>query len=88
MKCISTRILVSVERDENKKNELGLVLPSALASQNIEKATVLYVGEEVKTELNKGDVIYIYKGSGTEFTSPEDNEKYRVINVTDIIVIL
>ena len=36
---------------------------------------------------DEGAEIYIYGGSGKEFTSPEDNQKYRVISVADIIVI-
>ena len=88
MKCISSKILVSVIGNENKKNDLGLTLPSTLESEGIEKAKVLYVGEEVITKICEGDEIFIYSGSGKEFTSPQDNKKYRVISVADIIVIL
>lgn len=87
MKSVSTKILVSVIKDETKTNELGLTLPSTLDSEGIEKAKVVFVGEEVTTKIEEGAEIYIYSGSGKEFTSPEDNQKYRVISVADIIVI-
>lgn len=87
MKSVSTKILVSVIKDETKTNELGLTLPSTLDSEGIEKAKVIFVGEEVTTKIEEGAEIYIYSGSGKEFTSPEDNQKYRVISVADIIVI-
>lgn len=87
MKSVSTKILVSVIKDEAKTNELGLTLPSTLDSEGIEKAKVVFVGEEVTTKIEEGAEIYIYSGSGKEFTSPEDNQKYRVISVADIIVI-
>jgi co-chaperonin GroES (HSP10) len=89
MKCTSTKVLISVIKDEDTKNELGLTLPSKLKSEGIEKAKVIYVGNEVKDPgLEEGKEIYIYSGSGKEFTSPEDNEKYRVITTSEIIVIL
>ena len=87
MKSVSTKILVSIIKDETKTNELGLTLPSTLDSEGIEKAKVVFVGEEVTTKIEEGAEIYIYSGSGKEFTSPEDNQKYRVISVADIIVI-
>lgn len=87
MKSVSTKILVSVIKDEVKTNELGLTLPSTLDSEGIEKAKVVFVGEEVTTKIEEGAEIYIYSGSGKEFTSPENNQKYRVISVADIIVI-
>lgn len=66
-----------------------MTLPSKLKSEGIEKAKVIYVGNEVKDPgLEEGKEIYIYSGSGKEFTSPEDNEKYRVITTSEIIVIL
>ena len=46
-----------------------------------------YVGEEVTTKIEVGTELFIYAGSGKEFTSPEDNKKYRVISVADIVVI-
>lgn len=89
MKCTATKVLISVMKDENTKNELGLTLPSQLKTEGIEKAKIIYVGEEVKDSgLEVGKEIYIYSGAGKEFTSPEDNEKYRVITTSEIIVIL
>ena len=87
MKCTAQKILISVLKDEDKKNDLGLVLPSTTKNVGIERAKVIYVGEEVTTKIDEGAEIYIYGGSGKEFTSPEDNQKYRVISVADIIVI-
>lgn len=87
MKCTTQKILVSVLKDEIEKNDLGLVLPSNNKNEGIEKAKVIYVGEEVTTKIDEGTEIFIYAGSGKEFTSPEDGKKYRVISVADIIVI-
>lgn len=88
MKCTATKVLISVMEDKNTKNDLGLTLPSTLQSEGIEKAKVIYVGEEIKDSgLEEGKEIYIYSGSGKEFTSPEDNQKYRVITTSEIIVI-
>lgn len=87
MKCTSAKILVSVLKDETKTNDLGLTLPSTLESEGLERAKVIYVGEEVTTKIEVGTELFIYAGSGKEFTSPEDNEKYRVISVADIVVI-
>lgn len=88
MKCTATKVLISVMEDKNTKNDLGLTLPSTLQSEGIEKAKVIYVGEEVKDSgLEEGKEIYIYSGAGKEFTSPMDNQKYRVITTSEIIVI-
>lgn len=87
MKCTSAKILVSVLKDETKTNDLGLTLPSTLESEGLERAKVIYVGEEVTTKIEVGTELFIYAGSGKEFTSPEDNKKYRVISVADIVVI-
>lgn len=88
MKCTATKVLISVIEDKNTKNDLGLTLPSTLQSEGIEKAKVIYVGEEVKDSgLEEGKEIYIYSGAGKEFTSPMDNQKYRVITTSEIIVI-
>lgn len=88
MKCTATKVLISVMEDKNTKNDLGLTLPSTLQSEGIEKAKVIYVGDEVKDPgLEEGKEIYIYSGAGKEFTSPMDNQKYRVITTSEIIVI-
>jgi co-chaperonin GroES (HSP10) len=88
MKCTATKVLISVMEDKNTKNDLGLTLPSTLQSEGIEKAKVIYVGDEVKDPgLEEGKEIYIYSGAGKEFTSSEDNQKYRVITTSEIIVI-
>lgn len=88
MKCTATKVLISVMEDKNTKNDLGLTLPSTLQSEGIEKARVIYVGDEVKDPgLEEGKEIYIYSGAGKEFTSPMDNQKYRVITTSEIIVI-
>ena len=87
MKCVSTKVLVSVIKDEKKTNELGLTLPSTLETEGLSKAKVIYVGEEVKAEISEGSELYMYSGAGTSFTNPEDGEKYRVITAADIVVI-
>jgi co-chaperonin GroES (HSP10) len=37
--------------------------------------------------LAEGDKIIIHKGSGSEFTNPGDNQKYRSITESEIIVV-
>lgn len=89
MKCTKNRILVSIIKDDNKKNDLGLTLPSTLQTEGIERAKVIYVGEEAKEEgIEVGSELFIYLNAGKEFTSPEDNQKYRVITTSEVIVIL
>ena len=87
MKTTANKILVTIIEEEAKKNDLGLTLPSALEMEGIEKAKVYFVGKEITTEWMPDDTVYIYKGAGTKVTSPE-GKTYRVISVTDIIVIL
>lgn len=87
MKCISTRLLVTIKEDEKTTNDLGLTLPSDLSLEGMEEAKAVFVGSEVKDDIQEGTGLYIYKGSGKDFTGPDGN-KYRVITTTDIIAIL
>lgn len=84
MKTISNRILVTPKETEKTKNELGLTLPDEYKIQGLEKVSVIYSGEDVKN-VSPGNTLLIYQGSGTKFT--EDGKDYRVINVTDIVII-
>ena len=43
MKCTAQKILISVLKDEDKKNDLGLVLPSTTKNEGIERAKVIYL---------------------------------------------
>lgn len=87
MKTTSTRILVSIDKQEETiTNELGLRIPSPNFNEGIEKAEVMSVGSDV-IDVKPGDTCFIYEGAGKEFTNPEDQKKYRVITVADIVVI-
>lgn len=86
MKTTSNRILVKVMKASEKKNGLGLTLPDPLNLQGLEKAVVVSPGDEIE-DVKKDDTILIYKDSGTKFTDPEDGEEYRIISITDIVVI-
>lgn len=87
IKCVSTKLIVSLIKEEKQTNDLGLILPTSLEEDQVEKAKVIYVGNEVNTKIKPGSIVYIYPNSGKDFTSYEDNKKYRVITTADIIVI-
>lgn len=84
MKTTSNRILVTPVEAKETKNDLGLTLPDSYELQGLEKAEVLFVGEEIK-DLKFGDSLLIYKGAGTKVM--EEGKEFRVISVTDIVII-
>ena len=84
MKTTSTKILVTPIEAEVKTNDLGLTLPDNYSMQGLEKVGVIYSGDEVKG-VEVGNTLLIYKGAGTKVLEGEN--EYRVINVTDIVII-
>ena len=84
MKTTSNKILVIPVEAKEKKNDLGLTLPGELEVQGLEKAEVVYTGEDIKGVSPK-DTILIYKSAGTKVI--EGGKEYRVISVTDIVII-
>lgn len=88
MKAIGNKLIVKVQKEEStKKTASGLTLPTGINNPGIERAEVIAVGREV-TEISVGQVLFIHKGYGSEFTNPADNEKYRSMDLNGVIVIL
>lgn len=85
MKTTSTKILVTPVKAGDQKNNLGLTLPDDYSMQGLEKVEVVYVGSEVDSTILVGSNLLIYKGAGTKIM--ENEKEYRVINVTDIVII-
>ena len=90
MKVIGNKILVKIQQEESStKTASGLIIPTGTKNPGIECAEIISVGDgEDISSLNPGDVFFMHKGYGSEFTNPSDGEKYRVIDPSGIIVIL
>lgn len=82
MKVINSSILIKVEKGATMKLG-GLEVPADAREYEIGK--VFSVGEKVEG-VREGDTIYFYSGSGKKFT--DDGEEYRVINSSEVIVVL
>ena len=89
MKVIQSKILCKVEKNSSPTTKIGRIsIPNG--NSEFEIAKVISVGDEVNTESNpsrvsEGDVIYIYPNSGKSVNV--DGEEYRVINISEIILI-
>lgn len=90
MKVIGNKILIKVQKEEaSQKTASGLIMPTNLKNPGIETAEVISVGDgEDVSSLKVGDKMFIHMGYGSEFTNPADDEKYRVMDPSGIIVIL
>lgn len=87
MRVTENKILVKVQKEESTvKTSSGLTIPTNTKNPGIERAEVIAVGSEIK-DVKPGDTMFIYKGHGSEFTNPEDGEKYRTLDPSGIIVI-
>lgn len=84
MKTISNRILVTHVETKTTKNELGLTLPDYYDVQGLEKVKVIYSGSDY-SYIKPDQELLIYKGSGTKVK--EGNVEYKVISITDIVII-
>lgn len=85
MKVLQSKVLVQVDNDQLQQKLGNFTVPV----EDIEKATVIEVGNEVNKDgeiLKPRDKVYIYPKSGKEFM--ENGEKYRVITLNEIIVVL
>ena len=83
MRVIENRVLVQVKKTGPVEKIGSFVLPEETGG--FETATILSVGEKVES-VKEGDTVYIYPGSGKEFM--KDGQKYRVISLSEIIVVL
>ena len=85
MKVIKDKVLVKIIKEKSEvKTPNGLFLPQ-INNKGIEKAVVIESGNE---SISVGNECFNYEGCGKEFTNPSNNEKYRVISVSEVIVIL
>jgi len=84
MKVLDSRILIQV----NKKactQKIG-DFEVAVGAGKFEVAQVLAVGPKLEGDIKEGDTVYIYTGSGKEFT--HEGQIYRVIASNEVIVVL
>ena len=82
MKAINSNILLKVEKGATMKIG-GLEVPADAREYEVGK--VESVGQDVKG-VEAGDTIYFYSGAGKKFN--EAGEEYRVINSSEVIVVL
>lgn len=84
MKVIDSKILVKVEKQTTYAEKAGgFVVPTDQDSR-YEVAKVISVGEKVES-IKIGDILYIMRGAGFEFSN--EGEEYRVISIPDILII-
>lgn len=88
MKAVFNCIIVKVLEEKKKVDPTGLLFPNQLESDGFEEATVVSVSNEHSDKLQIGDRVLIYKGSGRKFHHPDENEEYRIVNISEIPVIL
>ena len=84
MKPVTNRILIKVSEAVTAETRIGGIVIKE-KSPEYEKAEVIDFGAEVN-ELQKGDKILIYPDAGKKITV--EGEKYRVVTLNEIIVIL
>lgn len=85
MKVTCEKVLVEVQQEpESTKTASGLSLPNPNVTDGIESAIVVTADTDKVAE---GDKVLIYRGSGKEFTCPTDGKRYRVVALSEIIVI-
>lgn len=84
MKVLKSNVLCKLVKSESPKTKIGgFVVPDD--QKEYQEAEIISVGEEVKGLAEK-DHVYIYTNSGKEIKV--DGETYRVINVSEVIVVL
>lgn len=85
MKVLGKKVLIKVDPVKTEK-VAGLTIPKG--NDGTETAEVIEVGDEVNGAVQIGKKLIIHKHSGSEFTNPDDNQKYRTIVESEIIVVL
>lgn len=84
MKVIKSNILCREIKSESPTTKIGgFVVPND--QKDYMEAEVMSVGEEVK-EIKEGDRIYIYPNAGKKIDVHGEN--YRIINVSEVIIVL
>jgi co-chaperonin GroES (HSP10) len=86
MRVIGEKILVKVDKPTGCMQKIGgLDVPVGPGAGEYEIAHVIGVGEKV-TSVSEGDTLYIYFGSGKEFS--HEGNKYRTITLNEIIAVI
>ena len=84
MKVIKSNVLCKEIKSDSPVTKInGFVIPED--QREYTKAEVISFGDEV-SGLSVGDIIYIYPKAGKEIEI--EGEKYRVINISEVILIL
>lgn len=84
MKVIKSNVLCKEIKSDSPMTKVnGFVIPDS--QKDYLEAEVICYGDEV-TGLSVGDRIYVYPGAGKKLEI--DGEDYRVINISEVIVIL
>lgn len=84
MKVLKSNVLCKEIKSDSPTTKVGnFVIPDS--EKGYIEAQVVTVGEEVK-ELHKDDIIYVYPNAGKEVKV--NGEDYRVINVSEIILVI
>ena len=86
MKVIGEKVLVTVDKPTGCTEKIGgLMVPVGPGAGEYEVAHVIGVGENV-VSVKEGDTLYIYTGSGKEFS--HEGSKYRTITLNEIIAVI
>ncbi len=82
IKMLNGNVLLKIE-DPKKETNSGLIIPS---KNNVNYDIGTVVSPDVNNSLKEGDVVYIPKSSGMNVEI--ENEKYVIVNVKQIILIV
>lgn len=85
MKAVNFGILVQTQKEDVLTQKVGGFIVAA-DSRDYEKVKVLSVGDKIESDIKEGDTLLVFPNSGKTFT--HDMNEYRVINISDVIVVL
>lgn len=80
-------MLVQVDPPEDYKNQFGLIVPANSDKDQKAQGVVLGVGDEVKTDIKKGDVVIFgaYAGETLTMTEGKEEIEYKLLHDDDVI---
>ena len=81
---IGDRLLIKTEEQESVTSS-GIIIPES-AKGKPQRGVVITISETADTNIKKGDRIMFGKFAGTEVEM--DKQKYLIINITDVLVVL
>lgn len=85
MKAIDSKILVKEIKQEELQEKIGDLIVPAGSTKDKMLFEVVSVGEKVDS-LKEGDRVLTYYDPGHKFK--QDGNEYRVISISDILVVL